>query len=174
MDFFGTGGGKSDDIKAVLESLTTTIESINQRLAGGGGGGSAGVEDTSRQLRQAVTWLQYLSEQLKVVHQGQGELKAGLGDFKNEVNKTITDNLQSSMDGFRRVMQQMETGGSVSPQVLKESFTPAYMLDISKRLEQIILLNTEETELLRKQNMFLQQRLSDLEKKLDLLLGRKG
>ena len=41
---------------AVLESLTTTIESINQRLAGAGKG--SGVDESSaKQLQQTMSWL---------------------------------------------------------------------------------------------------------------------
>jgi hypothetical protein len=160
------GGARNDDIKTVLDSLTTTIEAINQRLAGGAGG-----EGTGQQLRQLAGNIQYIYDALAQVVKQQAELKAALAALQGGMTKTMSESLQSAMTDVRRLTQSIETSDSLATTQKAAPGTAidpgaATVLDLRKRLEQLILIHTEEAELFRRQNQMLQEKLALIEKKL--------
>lgn len=177
---------KKDDIRSVLEALTTTIETINERLARG-----AGREQDSAAgayMQRLNSSLQYIYQVLTSYKKDQEELKSGISEMKASVNKSVTEAAQIFMVETRKMLQSANLIEPDKPTAAaqaaakptdkplrllnEDSSSIKFMLDFEKRLQQVILIHTEEAELFRKQNKYLQSRLESIEQKLDTILSK--
>ena len=183
---------KKDDIKIVLEALTTTIESINERLErGGGGAGGDNSAAVTTYLQRINSSLQYIYQFLSNVKHDQEDLKKGMGELKLSINKSVAEAAQTFMNDTRKILQVIQTQErEEGPETKlsdkkkksdekddkkdkKEMEVLPYILDFEKRVQQLIIILTEETEILKKQNKYLQNRLDSIESKIDRLVENK-
>ncbi|MFH0870291.1 MAG: hypothetical protein V1866_04515 [archaeon] len=176
---------KKDDIRSVLEALTTTIETINERLARGAGRDQDSA--AAAYMQRLNSSLQYVYQVLTSYKKDQESMKSGISELKASVNKSVTEAAQIFMVETRKMLQSANLIEPDKPATAAQAAKPAdkpvrlfgeesssikFMLDFEKRLQQVILINTEEVELFRKQNKYLQSRLESIEQKLDAILGK--
>jgi len=176
---------KKDDIRSVLEALTTTIETINERLARGAGRDQDSA--SAAYMQRLNSSLQYIYQVLTSYKKDQESLRTGISDLKASVNKSVTEAAQIFMVETRKMLQSANLIEPDKPATAAQAAKPTdkpvrllsedsssikFMLDFEKRLQQVILIHTEEAELFRKQNKYLQSRLESIEQKLDTILSK--
>jgi len=176
---------KRDEIHAILEALTTTIESINERLDRGGMARGVSLRPLSNQLQKIASWLQYIYQASNNLKSSQDDIKKDIHELKASINKSVTEAAQVFMRDTRKILELLEMTYSDKDQT-KQTPKPAekakpseetktimpYILDFEQRLQQIVMILTEETEILKKQNHYLQTKLDGIEVKLDQVLAK--
>lgn len=164
LDFGSQKQKPEQQFREELRILATQIETINQQLAGGGVGGGGGPA-SQKAFADMNAKLSFLYEFLKTM---QGDLRADNKASFEQVQQSVSGTLQKNLGDIYNAQQETNklvggiksVGGGGSPQDLE---------DIKNTLKQLISVYREEVEVFKAQNSFLQQKLTDIEKRLNQL-----
>jgi hypothetical protein len=103
---FGSDQRKDDDIKQVLEALTTTIEGINVKLAGGTsqGGDMSGIVAPIQNMNKSITNISYAVS----------EVKNAQDASEKNLSYSVSEAQRLMMEGFTRLIREIANSTSVS------------------------------------------------------------
>jgi phage-related protein len=146
-----------------LHILTTQVETINQQLAGGTGGGTSPVlANNLRDISSKVTYLyqglQTMQNLMKAESQGVVVQVGAL--LKQGFDKQLTDvaaKLGQLQQNLGAILQALRSSPAINAQDLVE---------IKKTIHDLAAIYKEEAEVFRRQNEFLQRKLTEIEAKL--------
>jgi phage-related protein len=146
-----------------LHILTTQVETINQQLAGGTGGGtSPALANNLRDISSKVT---YLYQGLQTM---QNLLKAESQGVVVQVGSLLKQGLDRQLADITAKLGELQQNLAAILQALRSS--PAInsqdILEIKKTIRELASIYKEEAEVFRRQNEFLQKKLTEIEAKL--------
>lgn len=154
---------KQVDYREELRILTTQVETINQQLAGGVGGGNDPA--MKAQLQQIEQKLNYLYDSTKTMDAQITEAVKGYFDqIGTQVTKALNSNLTqlfAKLDEMHRTFAELNTNLHNTPAVQGQD-----ILEMKKSLKMLIDVYKDEVAVFKEQNEFLQQKLTNIEKKM--------
>jgi hypothetical protein len=147
LGFSSDGQKKEGDVKQVLEALTTTIESINVKLAGGTGGGNySGLKVTLANMNKYLSSI-YFS--LNKIQAAESKLNDTTSDSFDDIKKT----LQANFAKIDKEIQTVVSMNSAADNQMKQS------LDIlSTKVEDLVRVQMEQVEILKNLNDILDKK----------------
>jgi hypothetical protein len=164
---FGGKGKAETQAREELRALATQIEAINQQLAEGAAvGGGAGGPALGKAFADLSGKLQYLYELVKTMEASvSSEVKERFTEVQKSVNTTLQKNLGDMYElhkGTQQTIDALHKRLEASP-----AFKTDEIGDMRRTLVELVTIYREEVQLFRKQNEFLQQKLLDIERKID-------
>lgn len=157
---------QEEDVKQVLEVLTTSVEAINQRLAG------TNMDDSFNQTMKE--FLPKVNSGLKQLVQQTTQVQKTIGDMNNRVYK-MEQNVSASIKGFEEELgKQRRTLDEAieninSTQKLTTKVVTESNEKFSQKLQQMIEIHMSEIELLRNQNKTFIKHMQKLEESLEVI-----
>lgn len=164
------GNEQEQDVKQVLEVLSTSVEAINQRLAG------TNMDDSFNQTMKE--FLPKVNNNLQMLTQQTTQVQKTIKDMNNRMYK-MEQNVSASIKGFeeelgkqRRTLDQaieeINTTQKLTTRVVTESNEK-----FSQKLQQMINIHMSEIELLRSQNKTFVEHMEKLEDSLEVINIKK-
>ncbi len=184
--------GKEEDIKNVLEVLSTSIEAINQRLSG------TNMDDSfNATMKEFLPWvsksLQLMDQEIKQIQKKVSDLNNAIYKIEENVEtsiKNISGAIDRQSNAVRIATQKIDTTQAMTTRTITESNeafgksvkTAMRNLEntqsnttkiitqsndvLNKNLAQMIEIHMEEIKLLRQQNKLFVEKMESMQKSI--------
>ncbi|MDD9952792.1 MAG: hypothetical protein OXR66_00480 [Candidatus Woesearchaeota archaeon] len=157
---FSAGKKEGEQFREELRVLSTQIETINQQLSVGSGGAGPALSKSFADVNAKLT---FIYEFLKTMQQDiKAENKENFHEVQTSVNSTIEKqlgDLYNNQAEQQKALQEMQEKLSSAPQ-----FNAQDLANLSTKVDELTRIYTEEVQVFRDQNAYLQKKLDEIEK----------